>query len=73
MACPHGQGELNQCEHFADKGGGVNFFRFYADVFYGRPLIVGKIIFPFCNSNDELHSATTSILHHAYQYPVMNV
>jgi len=30
---------LNQCGHFSDKGEGVNFSRFCADVFYGRPLI----------------------------------
>jgi len=29
---------LSQCEHFADNGGGVNYSRFCADVFYGRPL-----------------------------------
>jgi len=37
MVCPHGQGWLSQCGHFSDKGG-VNFSRFCADVFYGRPL-----------------------------------
>jgi len=31
------RGELSQCEHFSDKER-VNFSRFYADVFYGRPL-----------------------------------
>jgi len=43
MVCPHGQGEgeggLSQCVHFSDKEGGVNFSRFCADVFYGRPLM----------------------------------
>jgi len=33
------KGELSQCGHFADKGGGVNFSRFCADIVYGRPLI----------------------------------
>jgi len=37
MVCPCGQGGLSQCGHFADKRG-VNFSRFCADVFYGRPL-----------------------------------
>jgi len=36
MVWPHGQGELSQCRHFADR---VNFSRFCADVFYGRPLM----------------------------------
>jgi len=31
----HSQGGLSN----ADKSGGVNFSRFCADVFYGRPLI----------------------------------
>jgi len=33
---------LNQCVHyiFSDKGEGVNFSRFCADVFYGRTLTV---------------------------------
>jgi len=31
--------ELSQCGHFSNKvGGGVNFSRFCADIFYGRPL-----------------------------------
>jgi len=32
--------EVSQCGHFADKWGGqgVNFFRFCANVLYGRPL-----------------------------------
>jgi len=36
--CPHRQGGLSQCRHFVDKEVGVNFLRFSADVFYGRPL-----------------------------------
>jgi len=32
-------GGFNQCGHFADKGGG-QFFEIFADVFYGRPLII---------------------------------
>jgi len=39
LECLHKQGGLSQCGHFADKGvKGVNFSRFFADVFYGRPL-----------------------------------
>jgi len=38
MVCLHGQGGLSQCGHFVDKRKGVNFLRFCADVFYGRPL-----------------------------------
>jgi len=39
MACPHEQCGLSQCGHFANKGGGgVNFSRLCAEVFYGRPL-----------------------------------
>jgi len=38
MVCPHEQGGLKQCGHFADKREGVNFSRFCADVFYRRPL-----------------------------------
>jgi len=40
MVCQHGQGGrgLSQCEHFSDKGEGVNFSRFCADVLYERPL-----------------------------------
>jgi len=41
---------LSQCGHFADGGGegvnfcaDVNFARFCADVFYGRPLIENKL------------------------------
>jgi len=34
MVCPHEQGGLIQCGHFADKG--VNFWQFSADDFYGR-------------------------------------
>jgi len=35
-----GEGGLSQCGHFSNKGGGeVNFSRFCADVFYGRPLM----------------------------------
>jgi len=30
---------VKQCRHFADKGKGVNFSRFFADVVYGRPLV----------------------------------
>jgi len=33
-----GEKGLNQCGHFSDKREGVNFSRFCADVFYGRPL-----------------------------------
>jgi len=48
MVCPHGQGGLSQCGHFADKGGGINFLRFCADVFYGRPLIIiGSFAFQY--------------------------
>jgi len=36
MVYPDGQEELSQCGHFADKGEGVNFSRFYADVVYGQ-------------------------------------
>jgi len=32
-------GGLSQCGHFTDKGGGVNFLRFCADVLHRRPLI----------------------------------
>jgi len=44
LVCPHGQvgGGLSQCGHFADKG--VNFSRFCADVFYGRPLSKATLI-----------------------------
>jgi len=35
MVCPHGQGGLSQCWHFADRG---EEGRFCAD-FYGRPLL----------------------------------
>jgi len=40
MVCRHGQEgrRVSQCGHFADKEKGVNFSRFYACVFYGRPL-----------------------------------
>jgi len=34
MVCPHGQRGLSQYGYFSDKGGGVNFSRFCADVFY---------------------------------------
>jgi len=34
----HGGRGLSQSGHFANKEGGVNFSRFCADVFYGRPL-----------------------------------
>jgi len=37
-----GEGELNQCGHFAYKMEGVNFSRFCADVFYGQLLRVIK-------------------------------
>jgi len=30
---------FSKCGHFEDKGKGINFSRFCADVFYGRPLI----------------------------------
>jgi len=35
-ALTRGEG-FSQSGHFVDKGGGVNFSRFCADVFYGRP------------------------------------
>jgi len=35
-----GGGRLSKCGHFANKGEGVNFSRFCADVIYGRPLSV---------------------------------
>jgi len=38
VVCPHEQGELSQSGNFADKGERVNFSRFCAHVFYGRPL-----------------------------------
>jgi len=42
MVCPQSAWkkgeELIQCGNFADKGVGVNFSRFCADVLYGRPL-----------------------------------
>jgi len=45
LVCPHGQGGLSQCGHFADNGGrGINFLRFRVDVFYGRHLIQKNII-----------------------------
>jgi len=31
---------LSLCGHFADKGERVNFSRFCADFFYGRPLTI---------------------------------
>jgi len=37
MVCPFGQRGLVHCGHFSDKMEGVNFLRFCADVFYGRP------------------------------------
>jgi len=39
MASPNGQGEKGYGS--ADKGGGGQF---YADVFYGRPLVILKIL-----------------------------
>jgi len=33
------RGALRQCGRFSDKGGGNQFSRFCADIFYGRPLI----------------------------------
>jgi len=40
MMCSHEQG-ARECEHFVDKGeSGVNFSKFCADVFYGRPLTI---------------------------------
>jgi len=42
MVYPHGQRGLSQCGHFSDKGEGVGFSRFSADVFYGRLLTVNK-------------------------------
>jgi len=45
MICPQGHREgLSQFRHFSDKGEGVNFSRFCAVVFYGRPLTV-EILF----------------------------
>jgi len=40
---------LSQCGHFVDKGGGGggNFSRFCADVFYGRPLAFERIVWYF--------------------------
>jgi len=45
MVCPHGQeGKgVEPVLTFCGQGRGVNFFRFYADVFYGRPLTGKKI------------------------------
>jgi len=40
MVCPHGQG-VGQGEK------GVNFLRFCVDVFYGRPLMMKKVISSF--------------------------
>jgi len=37
MVCTHGQGELIQCGHFADKGEGSIFYDFVLTSFYGRP------------------------------------
>jgi len=46
MLCPHEQGGLGQCGHFAGKGGGrVNFSRICGEFFYGRP----PNNFNFCN------------------------
>jgi len=41
MVCPHGLGGrgLNQCGHFADKGGGVNFYDFMWMTFTDGPLL----------------------------------
>jgi len=36
---------LSQCGHIADKGRGVSFSRFYADVFHGRSLSRSTLIF----------------------------
>jgi len=36
---------LNQCGHFADKGGGGQFF---ADVFYGQPLRLFSVHVKVC-------------------------
>jgi len=39
MVCLHGQegGEVEPVRTFYGQGGGVNFSRFCADVYYGRP------------------------------------
>jgi len=38
MVCPQGENRLRQCRRFSDKlGRGVNFWRFCADAFCGRP------------------------------------
>jgi len=37
FARTRGERKLSQCGHFVDKEG-VNFSRFCADVFYGRPV-----------------------------------
>jgi len=48
MVCPHGQGELRQCEFFEQRGreGESIFLRFYADDLYGQPLT--KIFSMYC-------------------------
>jgi len=40
LVCPHGQGKdgVEPVRTFFRQGEGVNFSRFCADVFYGRPL-----------------------------------
>jgi len=43
MVCLHGQGELSQCGPFADRGEGVNFSRFCADIFFGHFSINGLL------------------------------
>jgi len=46
MVCPHGQGEeVKAVRTFFRQGGGVNFSRFCADVFYGRSLTNTLILF----------------------------
>jgi len=42
---------LSQCGHFSDRGEGVNFSRFCADVLYGRLLTANSMLWPNCEIN----------------------
>jgi len=54
MACPHGE-EGRGCGHFSDKG--VNFSRFCAYVFYGRPFKqISKSYTRICTINYAKHA-----------------
>jgi len=46
--CPLGEGGIEQCGDFVDKG--VNIQQFYVDIFYGQEILNEKIFkfFNFC-------------------------